>query len=110
MELTKIVEDTTETKDGKEKQDNKDSKKDTDKVSIEGKVEFHEAGVAIGGETDPEGYVINHKKYKRVYLRLNGSLTDKNIKLFKGTIVIVKGAMSEITAGGVGNLKREPLK
>ncbi|KPK98342.1 MAG: hypothetical protein AMK75_07055 [Planctomycetes bacterium SM23_65] len=87
---------------------------------------MHDARVAIGGETDPYGYVLkgDHQqamhKYltcpgltkedrkklaplvgKRLYLRMDGSLSGHELKAYVGRKVHVTGTLDALSAGGV---------
>jgi len=95
-------------------------------VWFTGVVRFHDAGVAIGGETDPNGYILkadhraamqkhltnpaltknDRKKLaplvdKRLYLRVKGSLTSDDLKPRLGSKVHVTGTLDVLSAGGV---------
>lgn len=94
-----------------------------------GEVRYHDAGFAIGGETDPYGYILvgNHKEtierylkqanlceeerkkiaplvyplHSRLYLGVDGSLEHLQIKQYNGRRVKVKGTLGMISAGGI---------
>ena len=94
-----------------------------------GEVQYHDAGFAIGGETDPYGYILvgNHeetierylkqanlceeerKKIAslvylvpiRLYLRMDGLSEHLQIKRYKGRTVKVKSTLGMISAGGI---------
>ncbi|MFO7898583.1 MAG: hypothetical protein R6V58_05940, partial [Planctomycetota bacterium] len=89
-------------------------------VTLTGTVDFHQAGVAIGGETDPSGYILtgDHagqveaslKKMgklpetglrDRVYLRRAGKLDHDRLEMLLNRKVKVTGKLDVVSAGGV---------
>lgn len=84
---------------------------DTDRprgmVTLTGAVQYHDAGMAIGGETDPYGYILkNNGRFDRLYLSRNGNLEADFFKKYAGEKVIVTGPLSTVTAGGVETPER----
>jgi hypothetical protein len=70
-------------------------------ITITGDVEWFDGGVAIGGEADPTGYVLEQTVYPRLYLRREGSLDHAAVTQNAGRRVEVRGDLGEITVGGV---------
>jgi len=72
---------------------------------VVGVVRFHDAGLAIGGETDPHGYILEDSDLGRfegrVYLRINGDIDNQDFKGFEGKRARVRGRLGRISAGGV---------
>lgn len=76
-------------------------------VVMTGTVRYHNAGMAIGGETDPYGTILaDNGVYDRLYLRHNGSLESPAVKEFEGRRVEVAGTMDTVSAGGVETPRR----
>ena len=77
---------------------------------VEGTLSYFEAPPAIGGETDPSGYVILNQKwvsgepnytYARVYVS-NGALG-----LYQSKQVRITGTLDSVFAGGVETPRRQ---
>lgn len=94
-------------------------------VTLTGTVDFYQAGAAIGGETDPSGYILTgdhagqveaslKKTGKapetglrdRVYLRRAGKLDHDTLRMLLNNKIKVTGKLDVVSAGGVETPKR----
>ncbi len=73
-----------------------------------GRVRYHDGGVAIGGEADPSGWVLDGDHgLGRLYLRRQGSLVHEEITALSGRKVEVSGELGIISVGGVETPRRQ---
>ncbi|MFW6061615.1 MAG: hypothetical protein ACOC93_02285 [Planctomycetota bacterium] len=98
-------------------------------ASLTGEIQLHDPGMAIGGETDPRGYILtgDHGRvarqqvdvpaeitpqerergypgliqWGRLYLRHDGSMTSDTLARQRGQQVRVRGTFGLVHAGGV---------
>lgn len=76
-------------------------------VEIEGVVAMHDGGMAIGGEADPTGYVLQRQnRFDRLYLRMKDDLKSDEVGRFQGRRVLAAGTLGTITVGGTETEQR----
>jgi starvation-inducible outer membrane lipoprotein len=63
--------------------------------------------MAIGGETDPYGYIlVGDDGFRRLYLAIDGDLRHSSLKAYRGQYVRVSGTLGSRSAGGVETPRR----
>jgi hypothetical protein len=73
-----------------------------------GTVQHHDPGVAIGGETDPAGYVlVGDHSYDRLYLSVDDRLDHPRLEAYLERRVRVRGPLGRVRAGGVETPERD---
>ncbi len=99
--------------------------RDPDVVTLVGVVQFHRASPAIGGESDPTGYILtgDHASaveaalnatgtmpepgvQERIYLRRAGELDHRTLRMFVDKRIAITGRLDVVRAGGVETPER----
>jgi len=76
-------------------------------LTLSGVVKYHDAGVAIGGETDPYGYILEGDHgFNRLYLSFKGSMDSDEFKSQLHKTVTVSGRLRYVEVGGVETPRR----
>ncbi|MDP1675407.1 MAG: hypothetical protein Q8L88_00980 [Bacteroidota bacterium] len=86
------------------------AEQNSNQVVSEGTVNYYIAPPAVGGETDPTGYIIANAKWlsgEPKYLHGRVYITDGELSAYVSKRVRVTGTIDSLTAGGVETPERK---